>query len=103
MSIRFTFFRKEKMASDWANRIQLIRTIERVAAEKLGEAQASRFFLDLASGTVSENPDNCQVWHANQFWDEIVILSRGVVGVSELGGFVKEMVLGRFENIPHLQ
>lgn len=37
------------MESEWVNKIQLIRNIERVAGEKMGEKNASEFFRELSS------------------------------------------------------
>ena len=86
------------MQNDWANKIQLIRTIERVAAERMGEVQATQFFKDLA---ISHGPDKSHFGNlSRKFWDEAYKLAQGVIEPSKLKDFVKEMVKGRFGNVP---
>lgn len=86
------------MESEWANKIQLIRTIERIAAEKLGENQAGQFFRDFSKNYI--NLSDFEDWKEGQvFWKEISKLAKGIVEEEKLENFVKEMVKGRFEHV----
>jgi len=102
MSIRFTFFRKEKSQNIWVNKIQLIRTIERIAAEQMGEKRAHEFLRDIALGKLDEN--SLMKENNGKFWNEIVKYSNEIMEdhPQELASFVKVMVQGRFEYIPPL-
>ena len=113
MSVRFTFFRKEKTQNDWVNRVQLIRTIERVAAERMGEKRAFEFFREISttanftenSTTRNFTENSLKGTHGDgdcQFWEEVVRCARGIVEPEGVREFVRVMVKGRFENIPSL-
>lgn len=42
--MRFSCYRAEKKGNNWPNKILAMRTVERIVAERLGEAQAITFF-----------------------------------------------------------